>query len=33
MAQLGRGEVDIVRAYRTYNAGSAAFREASEAHE
>jgi coenzyme F420-reducing hydrogenase gamma subunit len=33
MAQLGRGEVDIVRAYRTYNAGSTAFKEASEAHE
>ncbi|MGA2470403.1 MAG: oxidoreductase [Solirubrobacteraceae bacterium] len=33
MAHLGAEEVDLVRVYRTFNAGSAAFREASEAHE
>jgi len=32
MAQLGSDELDIVRVYRTYNAASPAFREASEAH-
>ncbi len=33
MAELGSEEIDLVRVYRTFNAGSAAFREASEAHE
>jgi hypothetical protein len=33
MAELGSGERDLVRIYRTYNAGAPAFREASEAHE
>jgi len=33
MSELGSEEVDLVRVYRTYNAGSEAFREASEAHE
>jgi coenzyme F420-reducing hydrogenase gamma subunit len=33
MAELGSDEVDLVRVYRTFNAGSAAFREASSAHE
>ena len=33
MAQLGSDEVDLVRVYRTFNAGAAAFRKASEAHE
>ncbi|MGO9321550.1 MAG: oxidoreductase [Solirubrobacteraceae bacterium] len=33
MAQLGSDEVDLVRVYRTFNAGAEPFREASEAHE
>jgi len=33
MAELGAGEVDLVRVYRTFNAGSEAFRKAGEAHE
>ncbi|MFI4984584.1 MAG: oxidoreductase [Solirubrobacterales bacterium] len=33
MAELGSDEVDLVRVYRTFNAGSEAFAEASEAHE
>ena len=33
MAHLGSDELDIVRVYRTYNAGARAFREAGEAHE
>jgi coenzyme F420-reducing hydrogenase gamma subunit len=33
MAQLGAAERDLVRVYRTFNAGAAEFREASEAHE
>jgi sulfhydrogenase subunit delta len=33
MAELGADEVDLVRVYRTFHAGSEAFREASEAHE
>jgi len=33
MAELGSDEVDLVRVYRTFNAGSEAFREASRAHE
>ena len=33
MKQLGAEERDLVRVYRTFNAGSEAFREASEAHE
>jgi coenzyme F420-reducing hydrogenase gamma subunit len=33
MAALGRDEVDLVRAYRTFNAGAPAFRKAGEAHE
>ena len=33
MAQLGCDELDLVRVYRTFNAGSEAFREASEARE
>jgi sulfhydrogenase subunit delta len=33
MAELGSDEVDLVRVYRTFNAGSAAFTEASSAHE
>ncbi len=33
MAQLGSEEIDLVRAYRTFNAGAAAFQAASEAHE
>jgi coenzyme F420-reducing hydrogenase gamma subunit len=33
MAELGSDELDLVRVYRTFNAGSEAFREASEAHE
>ena len=32
MAQLGSEEIDLVRVYRTFNAGADAFREASEAH-
>ncbi len=32
MAQLGCEEIDLVRVYRTFNAGSGAFRAASEAH-
>jgi sulfhydrogenase subunit delta len=33
MAELGAGDVDLVRMYRTFNAGSAPFREASQRHE
>ncbi|HXW59090.1 MAG TPA: hypothetical protein VEJ23_06390 [Solirubrobacteraceae bacterium] len=33
MAELGSGEVDLVRLYRTFNAGSGAFAQASKAHE
>jgi sulfhydrogenase subunit delta len=33
MAELGSDEVDLVRFYRTFNAGSEAFSEASRAHE
>jgi sulfhydrogenase subunit delta len=33
MAELGSDELDLVRVYRTFNAGSEAFREASQAHE
>jgi coenzyme F420-reducing hydrogenase gamma subunit len=33
MAQLGSDDVDLVRVYRTFNAGAEPFREASEAHE
>jgi len=33
MAALGSDEVDLVRVYRTFNAGAEAFREAGEAHE
>jgi coenzyme F420-reducing hydrogenase gamma subunit len=33
MAELGSDDVDLVRVYRTFNAGSKAFREESEAHE
>ena len=33
MAELGAGEVDLVRVYRTFNAGAEAFRAESEAHE
>jgi sulfhydrogenase subunit delta len=33
MAAAGADETDIVRVYRTFNSGAAAFREASEAHE
>ncbi len=33
MAQLGSEEIDLVRVYRTFNAGAEPFREASEAHE
>jgi sulfhydrogenase subunit delta len=33
MAELGAAERDLVRVYRTFNAGATAFREASEAHE
>jgi len=33
MRELGSGEIDLVRVYRTFNAGAPAFREASEAHE
>ena len=33
MSELGSGEVDLVRIYRTFNADSDAFRRASEAHE
>jgi sulfhydrogenase subunit delta len=33
MRELGAGEVDLVRVYRTFNAGAAPFREESEAHE
>jgi Coenzyme F420-reducing hydrogenase, gamma subunit len=33
MVELGSNEVDLVRIYRTFNAGSDAFRKASEAHE
>jgi sulfhydrogenase subunit delta len=33
MAQLGSDELDLVRVYRTFNAGSEAFQEASEAYE
>jgi len=32
MAALGSEEVDLVRVYRTFNAGAEAFRDASEAH-
>jgi coenzyme F420-reducing hydrogenase gamma subunit len=33
LAELGSDEVDLVRVYRTFNAGAEAFREASERHE
>ncbi len=33
MGQLGSEEIDLVRVYRTFNAGAGPFREASEAHE
>ena len=33
MGELGAGERDLVRVYRTFNAGAAPFREESEAHE
>jgi coenzyme F420-reducing hydrogenase gamma subunit len=33
LAELGEGERDLVRVYRTFNAGAQPFREASEAHE
>jgi coenzyme F420-reducing hydrogenase gamma subunit len=33
MAELGSDDVDLVRVYRTFNAGADAFREASERHE
>jgi coenzyme F420-reducing hydrogenase gamma subunit len=33
LTQLGAQDVDIVRVYRTFNAGAPAFREASESHE
>jgi coenzyme F420-reducing hydrogenase gamma subunit len=33
MAELGAEDVDLVRVYRTFNAGADAFREASERHE
>jgi len=33
MAQLGAAEIDLVRVYRTFNAGAEPFRAASEAHE
>jgi coenzyme F420-reducing hydrogenase gamma subunit len=33
MVALGASELDLVRAYRTFNAGSETFRKASEAHE
>ena len=33
MSQLGADERDLVRGYRTFNAGAGGFREASEAHE
>jgi sulfhydrogenase subunit delta len=33
MAELGAGEIDLLRVYRTFNAGAAPFREESEAHE
>jgi coenzyme F420-reducing hydrogenase gamma subunit len=33
MAELGAGDIDLVRVYRTFNAGAAPFREESEAHE
>ncbi len=33
MAQLGCEEIDLVRVYRTFNAGASAFQRASEAHE
>jgi sulfhydrogenase subunit delta len=33
MAELGAEEVDLVRIYRTFNAGAQAFRRASESHE
>jgi hypothetical protein len=33
MAQLGTEDVDLVRVYRTFNAGAGAFRAASETHE
>jgi len=33
MALLGSAEIDLVRVYRTFNAGAGPFREASEAHE
>jgi hypothetical protein len=33
MAVLGSEEVDLVRVYRTFNAGADAFRTAGEAHE
>jgi coenzyme F420-reducing hydrogenase gamma subunit len=32
MAQMGTEEIDLVRVYRTFNAGADAFRQASEAH-
>ena len=33
MAQLGADELDLVRVYRSFNAGAAPFRKASETHE
>jgi len=33
MSELGAGEIDLVRVYRTFNAGAEPFRAASEAHE
>ena len=33
LAGLGMRETDLVRVYRTFNAGAAPFREASEAHD
>jgi coenzyme F420-reducing hydrogenase gamma subunit len=33
MAELGTGEIDLVRVYRTFNAGAEPFRTTSEAHE
>jgi hypothetical protein len=32
-SQLGVSEIDLVRAFRTYNAGTEAFRKESEVHE
>jgi hypothetical protein len=33
LAQLGSDELDLVRVYRTFNAGAPPFRRAGEAHE